>query len=229
MDSRMARFLYCDPSFYPYLEEVLSRLPEGVRENILNKKSFQIAVKKNFSKTYILRYTFDIPLKYLVFLDTKILMEPTYEIIYTIAHEIAEYVVSEEKSEFDEKKMEQLLINWGFEKEIEAFRHEHTIAQSEGYRIAYDWAKRQNKNYLFQHFGLFFDEWNEKGLEKGSKKRSEKSYDQRETSSMFIDTDESKSLRYHKLDTGKVIENHEIDEEMLAGIMTAMKEIELCV
>jgi hypothetical protein len=43
---------------------------------------------------------------------------------------------------------------------------------------------------------------------------------------MFIDLDESKSLKYPDLDKNKAIENHAIDEEMLAGIMTAMKEIE---
>ena len=227
MDNRISRFMYCDPGFYPYLEEVLVRLPAEAREAILNDKGFQIAAKKNINEIYIFRYIFDIPVKYIVFLDAKILNEPEYEILYTIAHEIAEYVVSEGKSDFDEEKTEQLLINWGFEKEIEAVRHEHTIAESEGFRIAYDWAKKQNKNYLLQHFGLFFDEWNEKGLGKTSKEGSAKMYDQAETSSMFIDLDDSKNLGYPDLDKNKVAENYAIDEEMLAGIMTAMKEIEM--
>jgi hypothetical protein len=227
MEKEIARFMYCDPDFYPYLEEVLTRLPEGVREDIISDKGFQIAAKKNLNERYISRYLFQMPIKYLVCLDTRILNEPQYEIIYTIAHEIAAYVVSEGKSDFDEKKIEPLLISWGFKREIKAVRHEHTIAESEGFKIAYEWAKKQNKNYLLQHFGLFFDKWNEKGLGKTSKEESEKIYGQAETSSMFIDIDESKSLKYPDLDKKKVIENHAIDEEMLAGIMTAMKEIEM--
>ena len=194
MEREIARFMYCDPGFYPYLEEVLTHLPEEVREDILNDKGFQIAAKKTFNERYISRYLFEIPAKYLVCLDAKILHEPKYEIIYTIAHEIAAYVVSEGKADFDENKIEQLLINWGFEKEIKAVRHEHTVAESEGFRIAYEWAKKQNKNYLLQHFGLFFDEWNEKGLGKASKEGLAKLYDQAETSSMFIDLRDSKSI-----------------------------------
>jgi hypothetical protein len=227
MEREIDRFVYCDPGFYPYLEEVLARFPEGIREDILSDKSFQIVAKKSFNERYISRYIFKMPVKYLVCLDTKILNMPKYEIIYTIAHEIAAYAVSEGKSDFDEKKVEPLLISWGFEKETKAVRHEHTIAESEGFRIAYEWAKKQSKNYLLQHFGLFFDEWNEKGLGKTSKEGSAKMYDQAETSSMFTELDKSKSLRYHEHDKHKVIENHAIDEEMLAGIMTAMKEIEL--
>lgn len=36
MDKRMTRFKHCDSRLYPYLDKVLARLPEQVREELLN-------------------------------------------------------------------------------------------------------------------------------------------------------------------------------------------------
>ena len=39
-----------------------------------------------------------------------------------------------------------------------------------GYKKGYEWAITQNKDYLLQHFGLYFNVWNEKGLGQMSQK-----------------------------------------------------------
>jgi hypothetical protein len=55
-------------------------------------------------------------------------------------------------------------LDWGFEQELEAVRYCRAVFESADYKKGYEWAIKQNKDYLLQHFGLYFDEWNEKGL-----------------------------------------------------------------
>jgi hypothetical protein len=94
-----------------------------------------------------------------------LLVEPEHRIIFTIAHEIARYVTKKgEAEEVVRRKVEDLLVKWGFEKELEAFRYDTAIAESKGYKISYEWAKRHNRDYVLRHFGLYFDEWNKRGL-----------------------------------------------------------------
>ncbi|MGD8882320.1 MAG: hypothetical protein PVI82_10545, partial [Desulfobacterales bacterium] len=166
MDKRINRFKICDFRFYPYLVRVFERLPEGVREKVLNDTSFQILADEDMLNAGVLRYDFGNPVTALVYLSSKILTEPGHQIIYTITHEIAKYVLSIEETEtqFREKDIEDLLVHWGFETEIEAVRYDKAITESEGYKTGYEWAKKQSKDYLMQHFGLYFDEWNERGL-----------------------------------------------------------------
>ena len=146
MDRRMSRFIYCDRNMVLFIEEVLARLPEGIKEDILSDSGFQVATVKNFDELCIVHYRFDYPVKYLSCLDAKIINKPKYKIIYAIAHELAIYVVNKEKSLFDEKKAQQLLIKWGFEEEIEAVRDELTMTESDSYKTGYAWAKKQNKD-----------------------------------------------------------------------------------
>jgi hypothetical protein len=42
MTQRIQRFKLCDLRFHPYLKRVIERLPEDVREIVLNDMSFQI-------------------------------------------------------------------------------------------------------------------------------------------------------------------------------------------
>ena len=49
MDERLNRFKFCDLWLYPYLDRVFSRLPENLREEILNNKDFQIVSYATFS------------------------------------------------------------------------------------------------------------------------------------------------------------------------------------
>ena len=130
MDKRITRFKHCDLRFYPYLGKVLARLPKDVREEVLKNENLQIVADEDFHEMFALNYEFDNPVKNLVCLNTKSLNAPEYQLIHTIAHEIAGYVVGEGKAAFDEKEAEQLLVSWGFEKEVEAAKAQIQAAQA---------------------------------------------------------------------------------------------------
>ncbi|MBW2430624.1 MAG: hypothetical protein JRF56_16815, partial [Deltaproteobacteria bacterium] len=144
MDIRVNRFKLCDLRFHPYLRRVLGRLPEKVREIVLNEETFQILTDDEIFEALVLRYEFGAPIRTLVYLNTKILMEPDHQIIHTIASEIAHYILKKEGIHRLEGKLDNLLIEWGFGKEVEAVRYDQVVSESEGYKIGYDWAKRQN-------------------------------------------------------------------------------------
>ena len=227
MDKRITRFNHCNSRFYPYLEEVLARLPEEVREDVLNNKSLQIVADEDFNEKCVLCYQFDYPVKNLVYLNIEDLNDPNHQLIHTIAHGIARYVIGEAKADFDEKEVERLLVNWGFEKEVEADRYDQAIVESESYRIGYERARKQDKEYLLQHFGLYFDEWNEHGLRKMSSEKYEMLHDQIDTLSIRADTVESKKDDYVEPEKDKISETYSLGEEIITGIMVALKEIKL--
>ena len=114
MDRRINRFKICDFRYYPYLTRVVERLPEEVREKVLNDTSFQILADEDILKACVLRYDFGNPVKVLVYLSSKTLTKPEHQIIYTVAHAIAKYVLStvQTKTEFRERDIEDLLIGY---------------------------------------------------------------------------------------------------------------------
>jgi hypothetical protein len=120
-----------------------------------------------------------------------------------------------------------LLIDWGFEKEVKAMRYDRTIAQSEGYKAGYNWARRQSKDYLMQHFSLYFDEWNEKGL--GSLAREELGtlYRQAETGSILDDATRASELDLVESEKDSVQKSFSVRQAFLTGILTAVKELRL--
>lgn len=211
MDKRINRFKVCDFRFYPYLARVFERLPEAVREKVLNDTSFQILADEDMLAACVLRYEFGNPVKTLVYLNSKLLTESEHQLIYTIAHEIAKYVLSRAETEvrFCEKDIEDLLVRWGLETEIEAVRYDKAITESEGYKTGYQWAKKQSKDYLMQHFGLYFDEWDEKGL--GS------------ILDHIVRLKKGKGIESAK---ERTLETPSLRKAMLAGIMVAVKEFE---
>ena len=224
MEQIMQKFEHCDSRFYPHIEKVLERLPEEVREKLHNDTGFQILAGDDLLVLCVVRYEFDEPVNKLVYLNTKLLMEPEHQLIYTIAYEIARYVGGEENIEAAEKKAEDLLIKWGFGAELEAYRYDMAIAASKGYQIGYEWAKKQSKDYVLRHFGLYFDEWNTKGLRKMSKEQFEMIHARAET----VIRDEAGTIPQ------KDDKEHERApaegglprvEAIIAGIMTAVKEI----
>ena len=224
MDRGISRFKLCDSRFYPYLNEVVDRLPEEVKEEVLNNETLQILADENFHEMGVLRYAFENPVNNLVCLNTKILNQPKHKLIYTIAHEIAGYICGQKGSKFDEKETEKMLIDWGFENEVEAVRYDRAIAETEGYKIGHEWAKRQDKEYLWQHFGLYFDEWDEKGLGKMSSERFEMLHTQACASSILGDMTQPKKQTRFESDTDSIVGSLSLDESMIAGIMAAVKE-----
>jgi hypothetical protein len=222
MDKRMTRFKHCDPRFLPYLEKVLDRLPESIRENILNSTVLQVVAGEDLHRSCALRVDFDEPVKSLLCFNPKVLFEPEHQIFHTIAQEFALYVIGEVGSVRAEQKAEELLLEWGFEMEIEAVRHCTAVSESEGYQIGYEWARKQSMDYLMQHFGLYFDEWNQKGLRRMSREQLEQVKSKAGTGALLND----------RIETGGAGETAESevtalprDEAIIAGIMAAVKEI----
>jgi hypothetical protein len=224
MNQRIQRFKLCDLRFHPYLKRVVERLPEEVREIVLNDVSFQILTDDEIFEALVLRYEFDAPIRHLVYLNTKILREPDNQIIHTIASEIAHYIIRKQGAHGVEGKLDNLLNEWGFGKEVEAVRYDRAISESEGYKIGYDWAKKQNHDYLMQHFGLYFDQWNDQGLASLSSKEFDMLNRKCGTDSFIEDILPSKELGFLDSDIGEIPDSLSTRKTMLAGILTAVKE-----
>jgi hypothetical protein len=224
MDKRIDRFKLCDLRFFPYLIRIIERLPEDVREDVLNDKSFQLLTDDDALNACVLRYRFSDPVKTLVYLNTKILKEPEHQLIHTIASEIAHYVSNKRKAGLGSKDIDDLLLQWGFEKEVEAVRYDHAISESEGYKIGYVWAKKQNHDYLMQHFGLYFDQWNEEGMGRLSNKELNLLDRKFKPDLSTEDIGPLKKLELVESDNGRIPESLSNRMGMLAGILTAVKE-----
>ncbi len=227
MDKKIHRFKLCDLRFYSYLRRVIERLPVEVREIVLNDMSFQILTDDELLEALVLRYEFSAPIRTLVYLNTKILKEPDHQIIYTIASEIAHYILKQEETHLSEPKVDDLLMKWGFDQEVEAARFDEVISESEGYKRGYDWAKKQNRDYLMQHFGLYFDQWNDKGLGRLSSNEINMLNHKGQTDPILEDILPSKKLGFLDSDIGKIPAALSTRKTMLAGILTAVKEANL--
>lgn len=160
INKKILRFKYCDDRFYPYIEKVLKRLPKGVCfKDILDDLSLEMI---SFSKeTNGQFYDFLNQVKDLVVLNESILNSPESNIIHVIVHELAHKVAKEGKTGLNEKEAEELLHTWGFEKESEAVNYLKPIWESEGYKIGYEWAEKQEDLSAFEEY---YHEWNEERL-----------------------------------------------------------------
>jgi len=227
MSARIQRFKLCDLRFHPYLKKVIERLPEEVREIVLNDMSYQILTDDDIFEALVLRYEFGAPVRHLVYLNTKILREPDHQINHTIASEIAHYILKKQGTHEWRLKVDDLLTEWGFGKEVEAVRYDQAISESEDYKMGYDWAKKQNHDYLMQHFGLYYDQWNDKGLGSLSSKEFNMLNIKSDTDSVFEDILPSKKLGFLDSDIKKIPESISARKIMLAGILTAVKEANL--
>jgi len=159
-----------------------------------------------------------------VYLNTKILKEPEHQLLHTIASEIAHYVLSKRKTGLHSKDIDDLLLQWGFGKEVEAVRYDHAISESEGYKIGYDWAIKQNHDYLMQHFGLYFDQWNDEGIGRLSSKELNMLNRKFDTELIPEDIVALKRPEIVVSDNGRISELLSNRMAMLAGILTAVKE-----
>ena len=227
MSARIQRFKLCDLRFHPYLKRVIERLPEKVREIVLNDMSFQILTDDEIFEALVLRYEFGAPVRHLVYLNTKILREPDHQIIHTIAFEIAHYILKKQGAQVWERKLGNLLIEWGFGKEVEAVRYDEVISKSESYKIGYDWAKKQNLDYLRQHFGLYFDQWNDDGMGSLSSNDLNMLNRKLETDPILEDIGPLTKSEFVGTESGAISKSLSTRKSMLAGILTAVKESSL--
>jgi hypothetical protein len=224
MSQRIQRFKICDLRFHPYIKRVMERLPEEVREIVLNDMSFQILTDDEIFEACVLRYEFGAPVRNLVYLNTKILREPDHRIIHTIAFEIANYLLKKQGRHVWERKLGNLLIEWGFGKEVEAVRYDDAVSKSEGYKIGYDWAIKQDLDYLRQHFGLYFDQWSDDGMESLSGKDLNMLNRKLETDPILEDIEPLKKSECVGTASGAISKSLSTRKSMLAGILTAVKE-----
>jgi hypothetical protein len=217
MDERVSRFKHCEPQFHPYLDRVFSRIPADLRDEILDDEGFDIVADKELPEICGRCFCFDHPVEKLVYLNPKALMQPDHRLLCSIAWEIADYVAGKEGKAGDEHRVEELLVGWGFEREIDSVCFCDAVAGSTAFKSGYEWAKGQSEEYLMLHFGLYFDEWNEKGLARMSGERVESLRRRFSASKLLPDS----ARRTEK----EVPEGFSIDDVFMEGIMAAVKEI----
>jgi hypothetical protein len=224
MESLHERFHHCDQRFYPQIETVLNRLPEEIKAKILADRDFQIMAHDGFHDSCVLHRRFFPPVQTLVYLNTKLLREPEHFIRLAIASQIAFYVAGKEQ-DAETKEAETLLRSWGFTEELNAVRFDQAVAKSQTFRIGYNWAKGQNKDYLLKHFGLYLDAWNTKGLGKPADRVIEE-LDRSAASPILEQLIQMTALESTEAQPRGETEKIPPQQSLLAGIMTALKEIE---
>ncbi|RPH84019.1 MAG: hypothetical protein EHM75_11385 [Desulfobacteraceae bacterium] len=219
MDERIGRFKYCDPRLYPYLEKVLSRLPRTLLDEILDNEAFQIIADPSLPDICGHCFNFDRPVETLIYLNPRILMQPDHRLECSLAMEIALYVVKKEKREGDEHRLQELLVGWGFEREVKEVCFCDAVAGSKVFKTGYEWARKQSEDYLKLHFGLYFDEWNAKGLARMPEDRVEmlRSHVSQDRLLPGAAGREEKELP----------EGISPDQVLIEGIMAAIKEIKM--
>jgi hypothetical protein len=227
MEKMQARFQHCDQRFFPYIEKVLSRLPGEITSELLESTKFQIVASDDFQDTCVLSRNFPAPLQMLVYVNTKILKEAEHMILLAIASQVAFFVAGKNGKEVPSREAEELLKIWGFTEELDAVRYDQTVAQTESFRIGYNWARHQDKDYLLKHFGLYRELWGTGGWGKPAKEKGAKTPDLPEETLPVLEEimkaaapDAGEAKR--RTETGAT----EPKESMLAGIMRALKEIE---
>lgn len=210
MDDRLKRFAHCDPSFFPYLKTTLEQLPEDIRESVLNNQAFEIISSSDITEECSLLFSFSRPVEHVLHLNMRALSGPDYRIIFRIALEIAKYVAMRQDPKGDiAQRQAELLTQWGFERDVRSMQHCRAILGSDGYQAGYNWARHQNPDYLLQHFGLYYDEWNTKGLHRlpGDTKGAVQAA--------------TKETLLHQETPGEI----PMEEAVVEGIMAALKEV----
>ncbi len=220
MDERLARFKNCDERFHRYLDKVLARLPEDIRESILSNEGFQILADSELPNVCGRCLSFDHPVEYLVYLNPKSLMQPDNRLSCSIAWELAEYVLQREGKATDDAAVVELLNKWGFEQDLDAVRYCDAVSKSPAFKSGYEWARKQSKDYLLLHFDLFFDEWNEKGLRMMPQERIETLRD-KTVHSKVLPGGEARGSQQ------QAVEGISHEEAAIEGIMAALKEAKL--
>jgi hypothetical protein len=209
MVAAVSRFRHCDKRFFPYLEKVLNQLPDGLRDDILGS-----AKSKN--------YPFKPPITDLIYLNTSILKRPVLDITYTIAYELANYLVAREDTDekAKDKKVKNLLVDWQFIMDLDRIRPAGPIEKSLGYRIGYEWAKRQKLDDLLWNYKEYFDEWHEERI---SVERFEQLYIDVAPFSIIEQLDHEE---YDDDDNAKeAIPEDVLEAQIIWGLMAAVKEL----
>ena len=234
MDKRINRFKICDFRFFPYLTIVFERLPETVRDEVLNDEHFQILADEDMFDAGALRYDFGKPVNVLVYLSSKIISEPKHQIIYTIAHQIADVPTvgydprarrraaraSQDPAEHPSE------LERGGSLAGDRKVYDKAISETDGFKAGYEWAKKQSKDYLKQHFGLYFDEWDERGLGKKPSNVLDKLDLRAGADSIFDHVVPLKNEKQIESEKDSISETASLRKAKLAGSLLAVKESE---
>ncbi len=166
MASGASRFTYCDKRFYPYLDKVLSQVPDDLCEEILGDQNLQFISDEDIPVAKSRNFNFHHPVSYLILLNTAILKQPVSEITFAIANEFAGYLASKVSPTAEEqaKRVKRLLVEWEFIMDLERIRPSDPIAESDGYKIGMEWAKKQKLDDLLWNYKEYFDEWYEERI-----------------------------------------------------------------
>ncbi len=227
MEKMQARFQHCDQRFLPYIEKVLNRLPRLIASELLENTAFQVIASDDFHDLCVLSRRFPYPPQTLVYVNTKILKEDEHMILLAIASQIAFFVAGQNGKEVPSREAEELLKNWGFTEELDAVRYDQVVAQTEGYRIGYNWASHQDRDYLLTHFGIYRESWGNRGWAKPVGEKQAEAPDLPEKVRPVLE-DIMKAAVPGAAETKRRAETGAAapKESMLAGIMRALKEIE---
>lgn len=214
---------HCDKRFYPYTEKVLNRLPEEVRNSKVLLDSKLKIISFDGTTLYGCFVQFQSPIKHTIILNESILSKPEFDIIHTIAHELAHKVVGKGRTALGEMEAENLVAEWGFEAESKAVRYHRPILETEGFNIGYEWA-RDHDSIEFEEF---YDEWNEGRL---SSDRYEHLHYTANTTSILYQMgylEESKTLPPDgkpEVPEGNIVDDGSLDKGIIEGIMCFLRE-----
>jgi hypothetical protein len=192
------------------------RLPENLGEEILNNEGFQILSNATLPDICGHCFQFEQPLTFLVYLNPDLALQPDHRLECSIAMELANYVTIKEQSNGDPQRIQELLMSWGFGNEVNAVCFCSAVAGSKAFKEGYEWALKQNEDYLMLHFGIYYDEWNLKGLVRMPEDRLEKLRSQ-VSKQRLLPTSAEK-------DEENLPEGISVTEVLIEGIMSAVKK-----
>jgi hypothetical protein len=161
-----------------------------------------------------------------VVLNESMLNLPECEIIHNIVCEIARKITKKGESDLDGKETEELLVNWGFKKEVGEAKYQRPILEVEGYQIGYEWAKKQKDLSKFEEF---YNEWNEGRL---GRERLEELVYVADTFSILYETGffEGKSVNlldeddFLEIPKDATFDNGSLNKGIVWGVMGFLKE-----
>jgi hypothetical protein len=214
-----SQFTYCDKRFYPYLDKVLDQIPDRLREDILSDPNFQIISGEDMLAAKSTNFNFQHPVSYLVYLNTAILRQPVSEITFAIANEYACYLAVKysQSPEEQEVQVKEMLVKWGFIMDLDRIRPTDPIEESDGYRIGFEWAKKQKLDDLIWNYKEYFDEWHEERI---SPERFEQLYIDVAPFSIL----EQMNIKSAKGEAQGAAAEDTLEAEIIWGVMAAIKE-----
>ena len=143
---------HCDKEFYPHINAVLERIPKDVVDReILNDPTVKI-VSFDPEETLGRYVPFATSVKHLIILNKSLLGEQKFQVVHTIAHELAHKITWSCKDILKERAAEELIVKWGFEKESKEVAYFRPIFEAEGHEEGYEWAKKQDDLSQYEEY-----------------------------------------------------------------------------